>query len=111
MLYCVDKAMDPLQNQTELANYLAESLIDQTQRDSMDEASFETFKQELIDRINREISQTIFDNLTDDQLEQLEELLEEGDGSGTSDFLRSAVPDLRRLILEKIINLKEEINL
>lgn len=103
--------MDPLQNQTELANYLAESLIDQAQKDSMDESEFEAFKQELIDKINREISQTIFDNLTDDQLEQLEEFLEEGDGAGTSEFLRSAIPDLRRLILEKIIILKEESNL
>jgi len=103
--------MDPLQNQTELANYLADALINQTQKDSMDEASFEIFKQDLIDRINREISQTIFDNLTDDQLEELENLLEEGDGAGTSEFLRTAVPDLRRLILEKIINLKEDVNL
>lgn len=103
--------MDPLQNQTELANYLADSLIDQSLRSSMDESSFETFKQDLVDRINREISQTIFDNLTDDQLEELEQLLEEGDGAGTSEFLRTAIPDLRRLILEKIINLKEEINI
>lgn len=103
--------MDPLQDQTELANYLAESLISQALRDSMDEASFEVFKQDLVDKINREISQTIFDNLTDDQLEQLEELLEEGDGAGTSEFLRTAIPDLRRLILEKIIILKENVNL
>ena len=103
--------MDPLQDQSELANYLAESLISQAFRDSMDESSFEAFKQDLVDRINREISQTIFDNLTDDQLEQLEELLEEGDSAGASDFLRTAIPDLRRLILDKIINLKEEINL
>lgn len=102
--------MDPLQNQTELANYLAESLINESIKDSMDEPSFESFKQDLVDKINREISQTIFDNLTDDQLEQLEELLEEGDGAGTSEFLRLAIPDLRRLILEKIVNLKEEIN-
>jgi hypothetical protein len=102
--------MDPLQNQTELANYLAESLIE-PQRGSLDEASLEALKQDLIDKINREISQTIFDNLTDDQLEELEELMEEGDGAGTSEFLRTAIPDLRRLILEKIINLKEDINL
>jgi hypothetical protein len=103
--------MDPLTNQTELANYFAEALIDQSYKDSLDEAGFNALKQDLVEKINREISQTIFDNLSDEQLAEMEELLEEGDSALVSEFLRSAIPDLRRLILEKLINLKENINL
>lgn len=103
--------MDPLNNQSELASYFAEALIDQSSRASLDEASFTALRQDLIEKINREISQTIFDNLSDEQLTEMEEILEEGDGNNVSEFLRSAIPDLRRLILEKLINLKEEINL
>lgn len=102
--------MDPLENQSELASYFAEALIDQNYKDSLDESSFLELKQDLIEKINREISQTIFDNLSDEQLTEMEEILEEGDGAKVSEFLRSAIPDLRSLILEKLINLKEEFN-
>jgi hypothetical protein len=103
--------MDPLKDQNELANYLADSLLEQLPTDSLDESSLETLKQDLVERINRDISQIIFDNLADEQLEELESLLEEGDSVQTNDFLKSAIPDLRRLIIEKLINLKEDFNL
>jgi hypothetical protein len=44
------------------------------------------------------------------KLNELEELLEEDDGAGAGEFLRSAIPDLRRLILEKLVSLREQFN-
>jgi len=102
--------MDILRNQSDLAGYFADCLVEQKKLEGADEASLEIMRQEIIDRINREISQIVFDNLTDDQLQEFEEFLEEGDAAGASDFLRIAVPDLRRLIVERMVNLKEEIN-
>jgi len=101
--------MDVLRNQSELAGYFADCLIENKYASEIDEASVEAIRQELVERINRAISQVVFDNLTDDQLEQLEGFLEEGDSAGASDFLRTAVPDLRRLIVERLVALKEEI--
>ncbi len=102
--------MDVLANQPELAGYFADCLIEEKYSSDTDEASLEAVKQEYIDKINREISQAVFDNLTDDQMTQLEELLEEGDSVGASEFLQAAIPDLRRLIVERLITLKEENN-
>ncbi len=102
--------MDVLRNQTDLAGYFADCLIDQKYVSGLDEAGFEAIKQDMVERINREISQVVFDNLTDDQLDEFEGFLEEGDSVSASEFLRSAIPDLRRLILERLITLKEEIN-
>jgi|GEM_PF-2394757 hypothetical protein len=101
--------MDVLRNQSELSGYFADCLIDQKYAASLDESSYESIRLELVERINRSISQVVFDNLTDDQLEELEGFLEEGDGAGASDFLRTAIPDLRRLIVERLVALKEEI--
>lgn len=106
----MDKLMDALRNQSELASYFADCLIDQNKGSDLDEAELETARQELVDRINREISQVVFDNLTDDQLQEFEGFLEEGDAAGASDFLRVAIPELRRLIVERMVTLKEEIN-
>ncbi len=102
--------MDVLSNQSELAGYFADCLIEQSYSSDTDEAELDAIKQDLIDKINREISQAVFDNLTDDQLAQLEEFLEEGDTEAASVFLRTAIPDLRRLIVERLVNLKEEIS-
>lgn len=103
--------MDVLANQPELAGYFADCLIEEKYSSSeLDEASLEAIKQEYVDKINREISQAVFDNLTDDQLAQLEELLEEGDSVSASAFLQAAIPDLRRLIVERLVTLKEENN-
>lgn len=102
--------MDVLRNQTELAGYFADCLISQRYPGGIDEQGHEVLKQEIVDQINHEISQVVFDNLTDDQLNELEEMLEEGDGAGAGEFLRSAVPDLRHLILEKLAALREQFN-
>jgi len=102
--------MDALANQSELAGYFADCLIEEKYSSDLDEASLEAVKQELVDKVNREISQAVFDNLTDDQLTQLEELLEEGDSVSASEFLQAAIPELRRLIVERLITLKEENN-
>lgn len=102
--------MDVLRNQTELASYFADCLISQKYPAGLEETETETIRQEMVERINHEISQVVFDNLTDDQINELEELLEEGDGGGASDYLRSAIPDLRRLVLEKLVSLREQFN-
>lgn len=102
--------MDVLRNQTELASYFADCLISQRYPEGLDESGQETLKQEIVDQINHDISQVVFDNLTDDQLNELEEMLEEGDAAGAGEFLRTAVPDLRRLILEKLAGLREQFN-
>ncbi len=101
--------MDILHNQQELAGYFADCLIDQKYVSGLDEAGYETIRQDIIDQINREISRVIFDNLAPEQLEELENLLDEGDGRVTAAFLRETIPDLRRLILKRLVNLKEEI--
>ncbi len=102
--------MDIMENQEELAGYFADCLIDQKYPAGLDDAGYETVKQELIERINKEIGQIIFDNLANDQLEEMENLLDEADDRRTSAFLRDNLPDLRRLILQRLVALKEEIN-
>ncbi len=102
--------MDILHNQQQLAGHFADCLIDQKYVSGLDEAGYETIRQDLVDRINREISQVIFDNLATEQLEELENLLDEGDARLSAQFLREAIPDLRRLILKRLVSLKEEIN-
>ncbi len=102
--------MDMLQNQQELAGYFADCLIDQKFPSGLDEAGFETIRTDLIDRINREITTVIFDNLTEEQLEEMENLLDEDDGRRAALFLRETIPDLRRLVLERLVLLREEIN-
>lgn len=102
--------MDSFESQQELAGYFADCLIEQKYVSGLDEAGYETIRQELIERVNREISEVIFDNLSSDQLEEMENLLDEEDGRRTAAFLRDAIPDLRRLILKRLVSLKSEIN-
>lgn len=99
-----------MENQEELAGYFADCLIDQKYPAGLDDTSYDTVRQDLIDRINREISKIIFDNLMPEQLEEIENLLDDGDSRRTAIFLREAIPDLRRLILQRLVALKEEIN-
>lgn len=100
--------MDLLENQQALAGYFADCLLDAKYPSGLDEAGYETIRQDLIDQINREISQIIFENLSSSQLEELEVMLDEGDVEGLSDILRTSIPDLRQLILQRLIEIKNE---
>lgn len=97
-----------LTEQKELAGYFADCLLEARYVGGLDEAGYETIRQDLIERINREISQVIFDNLTSSQLEEMEGLLDEGDVEQMSVFLRDAIPDLRQLILRRLLDIKNE---
>lgn len=101
--------MDSFDNQEELAGYFADCLIEQKYPSGLDEAGHETIRQELIEEVNREISQVIFDNLNADQVEEMENLLDEDDGRRTAAFLRESIPDLRRLILKRLLEMKSAI--
>lgn len=100
--------MDLLKDQEAFAGYFADCLIEAKYVSGLDEAGYETIRQELIELINREISQVIFDNLTADQLEDMERMLDEEDAEGMTAFLRAAIPDLRDLILRRLVDIKNE---
>lgn len=100
--------MDLLENQQALAGYFADCLLDAKYPSGLDEAGHETIRQDLIDTINREISQIIFDNISAEQLEELEAMIDESDFENISDFLRIAIPDLRQLILTRLIDIKND---
>jgi large subunit ribosomal protein L18 len=53
--------MDLLKDQEAFAGYFADCLIEAKYVSGLDEAGYETIRQELIELINREISQVIFD--------------------------------------------------
>jgi len=107
---CYNLVMNILEDQQELAGYFADCLIEAKYVSGLDESGYETIRQDLIERINREISQVIFDNLTSSQLEEMENLLDEEDNQRISVFLRESIPDLRRLILRQLVDIKNETN-
>lgn len=100
--------MDLVENQQVLAGYFADCLLDAKHPSGLDEAGYETIRQDLIDRINREISQIIFDNLSSAQLEELETMINEADFEALSELLKEAIPDLRQLILRRLLEIKNE---
>ena len=107
---CYNLVMNILEDQQELAGYFADCLIDAKYVSGLDEAGHETIRLDLIERINREISQVIFDHLSSSQLEEMENLLDEEDTHRMSVFLRDSIPDLRRLILQRLVDIKNETN-
>jgi uncharacterized membrane protein YheB (UPF0754 family) len=102
--------MNILEEQQELAGYFADCLIETKFVSGLDEAGYETIRQDLIEKINREISQVIFDNLTSDQVEEMENLLDDDDLSEISSFLKETIPDLRDLILRRLVDIKNQAN-
>lgn len=106
---CYNREMEILNEQKELAGYFADCLLEARYVAGLDEAGYETIRQDLIDRINREISQVIFDNITAAQLEEMESLLDDEDMEQLAVFLREAIPDLRQLILRRLLEIKNEV--
>ncbi len=103
--------MEILHEQKELAGYFADCLLEARYVAGLDEASYETIRQDLIDRLNREISQVVFDNITAAQLEEMETLLDDDDMDQLAVFLQETIPDLRQLILRRLLEIKNEVTI